>query len=142
MPKRNDRNYKTGKSSNPRQNPISNGGGASTLPELYGQDKEKWEYDDETKLREAELLSFMSGMPIIGGFVRGIQGARYMDDYYRNTGFIPSYPGLNDPYGGFSTLGRSVGNAALSLATRGGSAGYNVKEGTNDLLTFYNYAYQ
>lgn len=141
MPKRNDRNYKTGRSSNPRQHPKSNGGGASTLPELYG-DKKSWDYDDETRLREAKLLSFMSGLPVVGGFVRGVQGARYMDDYYRNTGFIPSYPGLNDPYGGFSTLGRSIGDTALSLATRGKSAGYNVKEGTNDLLTFYNYAYQ
>lgn len=142
MPKRNDRNYKTGQSSNPRAHTKDPGYGASTLPELYGQDSEKWNYEDETKLREAELLSFMSGMPVIGGFVRGIQGARYMDDYYRNTGMLPSYPGLNDPYGGFSTLGRSVGNAAVSLATRGKSAGYDVKEGTNDLLTFYNYAYQ
>lgn len=142
MPKRDDRNYKTGKSSNPRAHTSEPGYGASKLSSLYGQDSQKVTYDDETKLREAEFLSFLSGMPLVGGFVRGIQGARYMDDYYRNTGFIPSYPGLNDPYGGFSTLGRTVGNTALSLASRGGSAGYNVKEGTNDLLKFYNYAYQ
>lgn len=142
MPKRDDRNYKTGKSSNPRAHTNEPGYGASTLPQLYGSDSGKWTYDDDTKMREAQFLSFLSGVPLVGGFVRGIQSARYMDDYYRNTGFIPSYPGLNDPYGGYSGLARAGSNLASAVASRGGSAGYNVKEGTNDLLSFYNYAYQ
>lgn len=145
MPKRDDRSYKSGKSSNPRSKDNKQSGHSfDSLEELYNTfDSSIWGHDSgERKIREASALSFMSGLPLIGGVIRGVQSARYMDDYYRNSGFIPSYPGLNDPYGGYSGLGRSAGNIASSLLSPTGSAGYNVKEGTNDLMKFYNYAYQ
>lgn len=98
-------------------------------------------YDpNKGKLQEAQALSFLSGLPLIGGIFNGYQQARYMDDYYKNTGMVPTYPGYT--MSGYSGFGRAAGNLALSAASNlGGSVGYNVKEGTKDLLTFYNYAY-
>lgn len=87
----------------------------------------------------ARVQSFISGLPFLGGVVRGIDQARYAEDYYRNTGMAPKYPSLAPGYSGLST---GLGNVAMAAASRlGGGSGYNVKEGTNDLLSFYNYAY-
>lgn len=122
--------------SNKRVNDASN---SSKRSYAYADTYYKNFNTNEAKMNDARIESFLSGLPIIGGFVRGYNQARYMEDYYKNTGMVPNYPGLS--MSGYSGLGNVTGNLALSALSGGRSAGYNVKEGTNDLLTFYNYAY-
>lgn len=81
--------------------------------------------EDQKKLQEARVTSFLSGLPLIGGFVKGIDQARQLEDYYNNTGKLPTYPANSSI--GYSGLGHSAGSAALSM----------IPDGQNDLYQFY-----
>lgn len=117
-------------SSNPRS-PDYDGSydiqGSRTADELMEKmnNMSQDEYDRKKKLQEQMVLSFLSGLPGIGGFVSGYDRAKQMQDYYKNTGQVPNYY-TNIPGGGFSTLGSAVGNALSKIPG-----------GQNDLYQFY-----
>lgn len=81
--------------------------------------------EDQKALQEARVTSFLSGMPLIGGFIQGTESARQLEDYYKNTGMLPKYPGRSSI--GYGGLGSAVGNTAMSL----------IPDGKNDLYQFY-----
>lgn len=62
--------------------------------------------DTYSDLNLAKMETFMSGFPIIGGVVNGINGSRQLEDYYNNTGYLPRYGPLQ--MAGASGLGRAV----------------------------------
>lgn len=79
---------------------------------------------DKADLRGAELESIFSGLPIAGGFVKGVEGVNQLEDLYDKTGKVPAYPGAS-PTGG-AGIGR-----ALGALTR------KIENGTHDLAEFY-----
>lgn len=82
------------------------------------------EFVDKKDLRGAELLSFMSGIPIVGGINRGIDGINQLEDLYNSTGKVPQYPAASGV--GAGGLGQSVGKLARKI-----------ENGTNDLSEYY-----
>lgn len=77
----------------------------------------------KSDLRGSEIVSFLSGLPIFGSLIRGIQGVNQLEDLYNNTGKVSYYPGIQ-------TAGAS------GLATGGFGFG-RMASGTNDLYKFY-----
>lgn len=81
-------------------------------------------------LFEARTKSFLSGLPVIGPMVQAYDRSQQLEDYYKNTGKVPSYPGINSPGGGYSQLGSVVGNGIAAMVGK-------IADGTNDLYQFY-----
>lgn len=75
-------------------------------------------------LRGAQTETFLSGLPIIGGVIRGLEGANSLEDLYKRTGKVPAYPGTSPV--GAGGLGSAVGQLARKI-----------EDGTNDLAQFY-----
>lgn len=100
---------------------------SSTVDELYEKmnNMSQEEYDNKKKLQEQEVLSFLSALPGIGPFISSADKIRQMQDYYNNTGQVPTYY-TNMPGGGLSSLG----NAFSQLVTK-------IPKGQNDLYRFY-----
>ncbi len=78
---------------------------------------------DKAPLRGTEVESFLSGLPIIGGVVRGIEGINQLEDLYDRTGKTVAYP---SQVAGASGLGH-----ALTGVTR------KIEDGVHDLGSFY-----
>lgn len=84
-----------------------------------------WESEaNKADLRGAQLEGFVSGLPIAGDIVRGVEGVNQMEDLYNNTGKVVHYPGSNSL--GTSSLGHVPGNLSRKI-----------EDGSNDLATFY-----
>lgn len=80
-------------------------------------------------LFETRLKTFLSGVPYIGPMVQSYDQIRYLEDYYKNTGKIPTYPFINSP-GGYSQLGNVAGHAVGGMVNK-------IANGSNDLYQFY-----
>lgn len=79
---------------------------------------------NKSQLRGAEAEGILSGVPIVGDFVRGIEGVNQMEDLYNRTGKVANYPGA-------SNLGSSsIGHAIADLPNK-------IADGTHDLYQFY-----
>lgn len=84
-----------------------------------------WESEaNKSDLRGAQLEGFVSGLPIAGDIVRGIEGVNQMEDLYNNTGKVVNYPGSNNL--GTSSLGHVPGDLSRKI-----------EDGSHDLATFY-----
>lgn len=80
-------------------------------------------------LFETRLKTFLSGVPYIGPMVQSYDQIRYLEDYYRNTGKIPTYPFINSP-GGYGGLGSVAGHAVGGMVSK-------IANGSHDLYEFY-----
>lgn len=116
-------------SSNPRS-PDYDGSwdsDGSTADEIYEKMNamSQEEFDNRMKLQEMQVLSFLSALPGIGPFVTAADKSKQMQDYFNNTGQVPTYY-TNMPGGGLSSLG----NAVSQLVSK-------IPNGHNDLYQFY-----
>lgn len=82
------------------------------------------EFVDKADLRGAEAVSFASGLPIVGGIVRGVEGVNQLEDLYNNTGKVPEYPGSSGP-------------SAQGLASAATGISRKIEEGSHDLGEYY-----
>lgn len=82
------------------------------------------EFVNKSDLRGAEIESFMSGLPIVGGIVRGVDGINQLEDLYARTGKVPQYPGAS-----------GVGGAGIGSAL--GSLNRKIERGVHDLAEYY-----
>lgn len=78
----------------------------------------------KSDLRGAELESFVSGLPIVGNVIKGVEGVNQLEDLYNNTGKIPEYPGVS-------------GVGAQGLASAATGIARKIEEGSNDLGEYY-----
>lgn len=79
---------------------------------------------NKSDLRGAQIEAFLSGLPFVGGMIRGIDNAQQLEDLYNNTGQVPSYPGNQS--GGLSSAGKSIGGISRKI-----------EKGTHDLFEHY-----
>lgn len=82
------------------------------------------EVANKADLRGAQVDSFLGGVPLLGNFIRGIEGVNQLEDLYNRTGKVPAYP---------STQG--VG--ASSLAHGVSDIVRKIEGGSHDLAEFY-----
>lgn len=105
--------------------PIANG--VRDVADLWQE-----EVTDKTDLRLAQTESVLSGIPIVGSIIRGVEGAQQLEDYYNNTGQTPQYPAGTS----LSAAGVGAGISSLGSTIAGGqSQGY--KAGKMSLEDFY-----
>lgn len=83
---------------------------------------------NKADLRGAELVTGLSGLPIAGDLIRGINGVEQLEDLYNKTGKVPAYPGG-------SSNGASGVTEGLNDLAKGFSR--KIENGTNSLHTFY-----
>lgn len=82
------------------------------------------EYSNKADLRGSEIESLLSGVPVVGDVLRGVNGVQQMEDLYNNTGKTAAYPASQN-------LGASgVGYGAQSLVRK-------IEDGRNDLYQYY-----
>ena len=79
---------------------------------------------DKAELRGAQIEGFASGLPIVGGLVKGVNNVEQMEDLFNNTGKVSAYPGVQSS--GLSSAGKSV--AGISR---------KIEAGTHDLFEHY-----
>lgn len=98
----------------------------TSLGGLARNDVSKFFEDEQKKnsLRGAEIVSVLSGVPIVGDFVRGIQGVAQMEDLYDNTGKTSQY-------------GTTSGGSASGLGTGTHRVAGKIEDGTHDLFEHY-----
>lgn len=86
-------------------------------------------YDEnERQFNEAYWESIFSGVPIVGPLVKGIEGAKQLEDLYKNTGKVPAYPAIS------GVGGAGIGYTAANVA---GMAANRIASGFHDLYQFY-----
>lgn len=97
-----------------------------SLGGLYENDLSRfWESEaNKSELRGAQIEGFVSGLPVAGDIVRGIEGVNQMEDLYNNTGKVLHYPGANSL--GTSSLGHTIPELSRKI-----------EDGSHDLATFY-----
>lgn len=84
-------------------------------------------FEDEQKksdLRGAEIVSALSGVPVIGNIIQGINGINQMEDLYRNTGKVSEYGTISS--GNASGLGKGLDKLVGKI-----------ESGTHDLFEHY-----
>lgn len=84
-------------------------------------------HNDELKksdLRGAQTETFLSGLPYIGDFLRGVEGVFRLEDLYNATGKIPAYPASQG-------VGAGAAGHAFSQAVS------KIADGKNDLYEYY-----
>lgn len=79
---------------------------------------------NKADLRGAEVESVLSGLPIAGDVIKGVEGVNQIEDLYANTGKIPEYPGAT------SASGAGIGRAIGTLTRK-------IENGSHDLAEFY-----
>lgn len=128
MPGRGSGNYDR-HSSNPRSQEDKNfsSEGINNLEDFFSTMFKDTRSEDQKRLQNARVISFLSGVPYVGNFIQGIDRARQVEDLYNNTGRVPEYPALS---GGYGQLGHAVGSAALGGASK-------IANGFNDLYQYY-----
>lgn len=99
---------------------------ASSLGGLARNDVSRFFEDEQKKseLRGAEIVSAMSGVPVVGNIIQGINGINQLEDLYRNTGKVPEYGTLSS--GSASGLGKGLDKLANKI-----------ERGTHDLFEHY-----
>lgn len=101
-------------------NSIASLGGVINNPlNIFGEEAKK------SDLRGAEIEGFVSGLPIAGDVIRGIEGVNQMEDLYNHTGKVPAYPGSQNL--GTGSLGRAFSE----------NISRKIEDGTHDLYQFY-----
>jgi len=82
------------------------------------------EISGKADLRAAQTESLLSGVPIAGDLLRGVNGVQQIEDLYNQTGKVAAYPAAQN-------LGASgVGYGLQSLARK-------IENGSNDLYQYY-----
>lgn len=81
------------------------------------------EITNKADLRGAQLDSFLGGVPLVGNFIRGIEGVNQLEDLYNRTGKVPAYP--------------SQGPGAGALAHGVADITRKIEGGSHDLAEFY-----
>lgn len=81
----------------------------------------------KSALRGAEIEGVLSGIPVVGNVIKGIEGVNQMEDLYSQTGRVPAYPGLQNL--GSSSLG-AVGKSIPGLSRK-------IESGVHDLFEHY-----
>ena len=79
---------------------------------------------DKSDLRGAEVESVLSGLPIVGDVVKGVEGVNQLEDLYDRTGKVPAYPA--ETRSGGAGIGRAVGTLTRKI-----------ENGTHDLAEYY-----
>lgn len=129
MPGRGSGKSKSYGSNNPRSNdnrdPIDSG--YNDVSDMFDTMFTDHRSDSEKQLQEARVKSFLSGFPLIGPFIQGVERAQQLEDLYDSTGKTPAYPATSGV--GYGGIGHSVGSALTS--------GLKVMDGINDLYHFY-----
>lgn len=115
---------------------------SDSLSDMYSSQlkKSKWLFDafgaknaytdfidseiEKSDLRGAEATSFISGLPIVGGLVKGVEGIQQLEDLYKNTGKTTAYPGSSGP-------------GAQGIAQAGVGIARKIEDGLNDLGEYY-----
>lgn len=82
------------------------------------------EFINKSSLRGAQFETFLSGLPGVGGIVKGIDGIQQLDDLYNNTGKVPAYPGAQTT--GASGIGKALGGVVRKI-----------EDGVHDLADYY-----
>lgn len=101
--------------------------GYNNVEDFYNTMTRDLRTEDQKQLQEAQVKSFLGGVPIVGGFVKGVESAKQMEDLYNSTGKTPAYPALSGT--GFGGVASAASNLAFS-ANR-------IANGFNDLYHFY-----
>lgn len=78
----------------------------------------------KSDLRGAEVEGVLSGLPVVGDVIRGVEGVNQMEDLYSNTGKVPNYPGS-----------QNLGTSALAHVP--GDISRKIEGGSHDLAEFY-----
>lgn len=104
------------------------GSGLNQTMKLFGNnDYENFvqnEIIDKSDLRGTEVITGLSGFPILKDIIGGINGIEQLEDLYNRTGKTVAYAGSGTP--GASGLG----NALTGISRK-------IEEGTHDLFKFY-----
>lgn len=82
------------------------------------------EVTNKSDLRGAQVDSFLGGVPLVGSFIRGIEGVNQLEDLYNRTGKVPAYPSL-----------QGVGAGALAHGLS--DIARKIEGGSHDLAEFY-----
>lgn len=101
---------------------LAVGPGAGNMSSLVS-DFYKNQISAKASLRSSQFLEAMSGVPIVGSFIRGVQGVNQLEDLYNNTGRTSNYAGSG--VSGASGIGSG-------LSTLG-----KIADGAHDLYQFY-----
>lgn len=98
----------------------------TSLGGLARNDVSKFFESEQKKndLRGAEIVSVLSGVPLVGDFVRGIQGVAQMEDLYDKTGRTSEY-------------GTSSGGSASGIGQGLSKLSGKIEDGTHDLFEHY-----
>lgn len=79
---------------------------------------------DKSDLRGAEVVSAMSGVPLVGDIIKGINGINQMEDLYSRTGKVSEYGTTSS--GNSSGLGKGIDKLSGKI-----------EGGTHDLFEHY-----
>lgn len=79
---------------------------------------------DKSDLRGAEIVSAMSGVPLVGDIIKGINGINQMEDLYSRTGKVSEYGTTSS--GNSSGLGKGLDKLSAKI-----------ERGTHDLFEHY-----
>lgn len=98
----------------------------SSLGGLAHNDVSKFFESEQSKggLRGAEVVSALSGVPVIGNIIQGINGINQLEDLYSKTGKVPEYG--TSLTGNASGLGKGIDKLAGKI-----------ESGTHDLFEHY-----
>lgn len=98
----------------------------TSLGGLAHNDVSKFFESEQSKgdLRAAEVVSALSGVPVVGNIIQGINGINQIEDLYANTGKVPEYGTI--PSGNASGLGKGLDKLAGKI-----------ESGTHDLFQHY-----
>lgn len=99
---------------------------ASSLGGLAHNDVSRFFESEQSKgdLRGAEIVSALSGVPIVGNIIQGINGINQIEDLYARTGKVPEYGTTST--GNASGLGKGLDKLAGKI-----------ESGTHDLFKHY-----
>lgn len=79
---------------------------------------------NKADLRGSQLEAVLSGMPVVGNVLRGVEGANQLEDLYNRTGKTVQYPAIQNM--GMSSLGHLANDISKKI-----------EGGTHDLAEFY-----
>lgn len=82
------------------------------------------EVANKSDLRGSQVEAVLSGVPVVGDILRGVEGATQLEDLYNRTGKLAQYPALQNM--GMSSLGHLAGDISKKI-----------EGGTHDLAEFY-----
>lgn len=98
--------------------------------QMYEQKQQEYEgnFENYRDYRDAQLKSFLSGVPYLGPFLQASDQAKMFEDLYNRTGKVPAYP--------FSA-GIGYGGIAHAMTNTAAAIGNKIADGSHDLYQFY-----